>query len=110
MQSAFDCFVSQIYFKFIENFIKNFKNDADLKLVNIMDEISHFGSSWTTEQSEHDLLDYLEAKFHKSAQTPIFTRLQWSCVKCTFLNDPDLNTCAMCMNPKGFEFKNIIFY
>lgn len=39
----------------------------------------------------------------------IFSQNQWSCLKCTYLNDWDLKICVICLNPKEFQSSNVIY-
>lgn len=47
--------------------------------------------------------------FQEYDKNEILSQRQWSCLKCTYLNDWDLRTCAICLNSKDFN-SNIVYH
>lgn len=94
--------------------------ETTIDIVRILNNLLLFTSSWSASHTQEDLYNFLEKQLSIQALQSIenvsestsfiFTKLQWSCLKCTFLNDSDLEQCAICVNPKGFDSNNIIFY
>lgn len=52
----------------------------------------------------YDLKAYLNQESEQ-----FISQKQWSCLKCTYLNDWDLVTCAICFNSKNFN-SNVIYH
>ena len=106
IEQAFDFYLIREFFAYV---IKYLKNEIDLK-ASLFIEFIIENADWTIE----DLIKLKDMNRNdaNTSDDEILTNEQWSCFKCTFLNDIDFKLCVMCSNPKGFlnPEKNSIFY
>ena len=106
IEQAFDFYLMREFFAYV---IKYLKNEINLK-ASLFIEFIIENADWTIE----DLIKLKDMNRNdaNTSDDEILTNEQWSCFKCTFLNDIDFKLCVMCSNPKGFlNFeKNSIFY
>lgn len=106
IEQAFDFYLIREFFAYV---IKYLKNEIDLK-ASLFIEFIIENADWTME----DLIKLKDMNRNdaNTSDDEILTNEQWSCFKCTFLNDIDFKLCVMCSNPKGFlnPEKNSIFY
>ena len=112
LKLSFDCFIIKVYIQFVIDFL-NQNKDIEFKPTQIVNFTCN-----TINWSNQDLIEHLKALNVTSSinennewneSDEILTNQQWSCVKCTFLNDYDLNNCALCNNPKDFDVKTIFY-
>ncbi len=106
IEQAFDIYLIREFFAYV---IKNLNNEINLK-ASLFIEFIIENADWTLE----DLIKLkdLNRNDANTFDDEILTNEQWSCFKCTFLNDIDFKLCVMCSNPKGYlnSENNSIFY
>ncbi len=101
---SFDCYLIKLFFQCIIDKLLKEKLKTNSKPIDLINFIMK-NSQWLEEELPFELNN-------SENDGEILTKQQWSCFNCTFLNDVDLNDCAMCSNPKDFLNieKNSIFY
>ncbi len=124
IEIAFDAYLMFYFFDnltfFIENYCQPNEEYEPLKIIEFLlenDGINHFDynrmynglTGMTKVEVEKESKEILSIRNkNENKVLTILTNEQWSCAGCTYLNEPDKTTCALCNSAKNLP--NATFY
>ena len=107
LNHSFDCIILVNYCENLIEFILNnseTNNKDQLKIIEAFNKKINGSMTDSIKHSKNINFDH-----EKLIDEEIFSQNQWSCLKCTYLNDSDTKICIICLNPKDFQSSNVVF-
>ena len=95
LNHSFDCIILVNYCENLIEFILNNSETNNKDQLKIIEAFNKKINGSMTDSIKHS--------------KEIFSQNQWSCLKCTYLNDSDTKICIICLNPKDFQSSNVVF-